>query len=107
MGCCELALHSSMCHLGSTGRLLLQQQPVQALPERATSLLMARFHSVWLRIRVQVTIIETPPMIVVGVVGYVQTPRGLRTLNTVWAGANMDCHITLDQTTKDPLQAGL
>lgn len=25
-------------------------------------------------------------MIVVGVVGYVQTPRGLRTLNTVWAG---------------------
>ncbi|KAK9829770.1 hypothetical protein WJX72_007794 [[Myrmecia] bisecta] len=32
-----------------------------------------------------VTIIETPPMVVVGVVGYVQTPRGLRTLNTVWA----------------------
>lgn len=34
----------------------------------------------------QVTIIETPPMVVVGVVGYVQTARGLRTLNTVWAG---------------------
>ena len=33
-----------------------------------------------------VTLIETPPMIVVGVVGYVMTPRGLRTLNTVWAG---------------------
>jgi large subunit ribosomal protein L3e len=33
-----------------------------------------------------VTIIETPPMIVAGVVGYVQTSRGLRTLNTVWAG---------------------
>lgn len=32
-----------------------------------------------------VTIIETPPMIVVGVVGYVKTARGLRTLNTVWA----------------------
>jgi large subunit ribosomal protein L3e len=32
-----------------------------------------------------VTIIETPPMVVVGVVGYIQTPRGLRTLNTVWA----------------------
>lgn len=31
------------------------------------------------------TIIETPPMIVVGVVGYVKTPRGLRSLNTVWA----------------------
>jgi len=31
-----------------------------------------------------VTIIETPPMVVVGVVGYVKTPRGLRTLNTVW-----------------------
>merc|ERR1711871_1261217 len=26
-----------------------------------------------------------PPMIVVGVVGYVETPRGLRTLTTVWA----------------------
>ncbi|KAJ3723359.1 ribosomal protein L3-domain-containing protein [Lentinula raphanica] len=32
-----------------------------------------------------VTIIETPPMMVVGVVGYVETPRGLRTLTTVWA----------------------
>jgi len=32
-----------------------------------------------------VTIIETPPMRVVGLVGYVQTPRGLRTLTTVWA----------------------
>jgi large subunit ribosomal protein L3e len=31
-----------------------------------------------------VTIIETPPMIVVGLVGYVSTPRGLRTLSTVW-----------------------
>jgi len=32
-----------------------------------------------------VTIIEAPPMVVVGVVGYVKTPRGLRALNTVWA----------------------
>lgn len=32
-----------------------------------------------------VTIVETPPMIVVGVVGYVETPRGLRTLTTVFA----------------------
>jgi len=32
-----------------------------------------------------VTIIETPPMIVVGIVGYVETPRGLRSLTTVWA----------------------
>jgi len=32
-----------------------------------------------------VTIIETPPLIVVGAVGYVETPRGLRTLTTVWA----------------------
>ncbi|KAL8256585.1 hypothetical protein R6Q59_031652 [Mikania micrantha] len=32
-----------------------------------------------------VTIIETPPMVVVGVVAYVKTPRGLRSLNTVWA----------------------
>ena len=32
-----------------------------------------------------VTIIETPPMNIVGVVGYVETPRGLRSLTTVWA----------------------
>jgi len=32
-----------------------------------------------------VTIIETPPIIVVGIVGYVQTPKGLRALTTVWA----------------------
>ena len=32
-----------------------------------------------------VTVVETPPMVVVGVVGYVETPRGLRTLTTVWA----------------------
>ena len=32
-----------------------------------------------------VTIIETPPLMVVGLVGYVETPRGLRTLTTVWA----------------------
>merc|ERR1712158_151342 len=32
-----------------------------------------------------VTIIETPPMACVGVVGYIKTPRGLRALKTVWA----------------------
>ena len=32
-----------------------------------------------------VTIVETPPLVVVGVVGYVETPRGLRALTTVWA----------------------
>lgn len=32
-----------------------------------------------------VTIIETPPMRVVGVVGYIDTPRGLRALTSVWA----------------------
>jgi len=33
-----------------------------------------------------VTVVEAPPMIVVGFVGYVETPRGLRALTTVWAG---------------------
>lgn len=32
-----------------------------------------------------VTILETPPMVVVGIVGYVETPSGLRTLTTVFA----------------------
>jgi len=31
-----------------------------------------------------VTVVETPPMVVVGLVGYLETPRGLRTLTTVW-----------------------
>jgi len=33
----------------------------------------------------KVTIIETPPIVVIGLVGYIETPRGLRTLTTVWA----------------------
>jgi large subunit ribosomal protein L3e len=32
-----------------------------------------------------VTILECPPMVVVGVVGYVETPKGLRALTSVWA----------------------
>jgi large subunit ribosomal protein L3e len=32
------------------------------------------------------TVVETPPMVVVGVTGYVETPRGLKTLRSVWAG---------------------
>lgn len=32
-----------------------------------------------------VTVIETPPLVVVGVVGYIETPHGLRSLTTVWA----------------------
>jgi len=32
-----------------------------------------------------VTILETPPLAVVGVVGYIPTPNGLRCLTTVWA----------------------
>jgi len=32
-----------------------------------------------------VTILETPPMYVVGLVGYIQTPQGLRSLTSVWA----------------------
>ena len=31
------------------------------------------------------TVIETPPMKIVGMVGYVETPRGMRQLSTVWA----------------------
>jgi len=32
-----------------------------------------------------VTILETPPMVIVGVVGYIETPHGLRALKLVWA----------------------
>jgi len=32
-----------------------------------------------------VTIIETPPMVIVGVVGYIPTPTGMRQLTSVWA----------------------
>lgn len=33
----------------------------------------------------QVTIVECPPMTVVGLVGYIETPKGMRSLSTVWA----------------------
>jgi large subunit ribosomal protein L3e len=32
-----------------------------------------------------VTIVEMPPMTAIGIVGYVETPQGLRSLTTVWA----------------------
>ncbi|GBN62969.1 60S ribosomal protein L3 [Araneus ventricosus] len=32
-----------------------------------------------------VTILETPPMIIVGVVGYIETPKGLRAFKTIFA----------------------
>lgn len=32
-----------------------------------------------------VSVMEAPPMIIVGIVGYIKTPRGLRCLKTVWA----------------------
>lgn len=32
-----------------------------------------------------VTILEAPPMVAVGIVGYIETPTGLRTLATAWA----------------------
>jgi large subunit ribosomal protein L3e len=35
------------------------------------------------------SVVECPPMKVVGIVGYVETPRGLRALSTVWA-QNLD-----------------
>jgi len=33
-----------------------------------------------------VTVLEAPPMMCVGLVGYVETPRGMRALTSVWAG---------------------
>merc|ERR1712134_133088 len=39
-----------------------------------------------------VTVIETPPLVAVGMVGYIETPRGLRALKTVWAEhINVEC----------------
>jgi len=38
-----------------------------------------------------VTILETPPLVIVGLVGYIDTPRGLRSLTTVWAN-----HLSVD-----------
>ena len=32
-----------------------------------------------------VTLIETPPVVIVGVSGYIETPQGMRTLKTVHA----------------------
>merc|ERR1712149_108659 len=39
-----------------------------------------------------VTGIETPPLVCVGMVGYIETPRGLRALKTIWAEhINVEC----------------
>merc|ERR1712134_206812 len=39
-----------------------------------------------------VTILETPPLVAVGMVGYIETPRGLRALKTVWGEhINVEC----------------
>lgn len=32
-----------------------------------------------------VTVIETPPMVIVGIVGYIETPKGLRSFRSVFA----------------------
>merc|ERR1712199_37570 len=32
-----------------------------------------------------VTVLECPPMVVVGMVGYYETPRGLKSMTTAWA----------------------
>lgn len=32
-----------------------------------------------------VTILEAPPMVIVGIVGYIDTPRGPRPFKTIWA----------------------
>jgi large subunit ribosomal protein L3e len=32
-----------------------------------------------------VTILETPPIVIVGIVGYIETPQGMRSLTTAWA----------------------
>merc|ERR1712066_784581 len=38
------------------------------------------------------TILETPPLVAVDMVGYIETPRGLRALKTVWAEhINVEC----------------
>jgi len=39
-----------------------------------------------------VTVLEAPPMVIVGVVGYIETPRGNRPLKTVWTqNLSEDC----------------
>ena len=43
-------------------------------------------------IRVPVTVLETPPMVVVGVRAYVASPYGLKTLSEVWA-KKLDPHL--------------
>ena len=32
-----------------------------------------------------VTVLEAPPMVIIGIVGYIDTPKGPRAFKTVWA----------------------
>jgi ribosomal protein L3 len=70
-GGAQLASPLSPCDAGSTHILREVEKPGSKLHKKETC--------------EAVTLIETPPMVVVGVVGYIKTPRGLRSLNTVWA----------------------
>jgi len=47
-------------------------------------------HLIWLELHKKetveaCTVLEAPPIVICGVVGYIETPRGLRALTTVWA----------------------
>ena len=37
-----------------------------------------------------VTVVETPPLEIVGFVGYIKTPRGLRSYKTIWCGPQLN-----------------
>jgi large subunit ribosomal protein L3e len=54
-----------------------------------------------------VTIIETPPLVCVGVVGYIDTPRGMRALKTVWAEHRRGMQATLLQELVSVQEEGL
>ena len=55
------------------------------MPRRVTTCFLFSAESHKQEVVEAVTIVETPPVVVVGVVGYVETPRGLRALKTVFA----------------------
>ena len=71
---------SSEC---ATSTRLASRCAEQDIDQKLTRLSFAEMHK--REVVEAVTVIETPPMVIVGAVGYVETPRGLRSLTTVWA----------------------
>ena len=80
--------YHSTCHLNEqkllqTNNLIYEQ--MKAFKVKCLTISFLILESNKKEIVEAVTIIETPPMVVVGCCGYIETPKGLRTFKSIFA----------------------